>query len=457
MNSLKDKCITILTENSVYITSIAIGLMILLYIYIISNSAVNCSIYPDDSKILFNQFIEKYLQSDSLIEKIKFLFSISNHPHPKISARIFCIINYILYDQVNLRAAQIISSLFTVGLFLSIRTFITKNNLLLLLIGSLLFIPLSNNFWPISAISLPFLFLISLIAITSFIDKWYLISTVATLFTIFTSGQGFLVFVILLAYSLLNRKEHYSSKRFYVWLTSSLLAFIYLLSLIKSSSLAIQNSQQFFVFDSLSQRISYLLSFFSSGYIRLWEIYFNKSFPNSLSKFSLLAQCYSLFAMLHVLYHSIKVKLNFNRNESIAICYFAFFVSIGLLAAFVKTPSDFDTIYPRYHIWSFYFLTAYLMFLWSAGYLTRKIRSLLIISTVIITSIYVGRLNRTFKLFKKPQIQKCIRLENTLMRKSKNISNEMKRNYDIKAIDLGVYKPPIDIDINKVKNLKQKK
>lgn len=463
MNGIKEKYLPNLSKKSEYLAFIVLAFMISSYIFIIANSAVNCSVFLDDSKIFFNQFIQNYIQADTFLEKLKFLCSISNHPHPKISARLFCIFNYTFFDQVNLRAAQIISSLFTLGLFFVIGRFVQNNKLLLLLIASLLFIPLSNNFWPISAISLPFLFLISLIAIITFIDKKYIISTIATLLTMFSSGQGFLIFVILFAYSLLNLKSNFSSRQFYVWLISSLIGFIYLIILIQNSPFATQNSQQFFVFDSFTRRTSYLLKFFSSGYIRLWELFFSKSLPNSLSKFSVITQGFSLLAICHVLYHSIKVKLKFNRHESIAICFFAFFVSIGLLAAFVKTPNDFDTIYPRYYIWSFYFLIAYLMFFWSIGYLPRKIKPLIILGSIIISLIYLGRLSRTFSRYNKPQVHKCVKLEDTLMRKRKNVKSEnvkkieMKRTYDIKAIDLGIYKPPINVDINKVKQLKQKK
>lgn len=159
----------------------------------------------DDANIYFDQYL-KYKNGETSIWE--HLFGITLYPHPKLTSRIFAFVSLWMFNGVNFKFFQIIGIIaYSAVPFIMAYLNKIKNPILILILSSLFWIPITNMYWSISITSLPFFYIGSILMFYHHSKQSLLVTTGLAIIVLFSSGQGFMAILCLLGKSIFDLIE----------------------------------------------------------------------------------------------------------------------------------------------------------------------------------------------------------------------------------------------------------
>ncbi len=159
----------------------------------------------DDTAFFLGQFMRRFLDADSVFEKIAYFFSPSNHPHAKLSGRLISYVHYLLFGTVDFAVLKIAGGCVLCAFVFAARFTLIGNFLLAVPLGVILLAPHSTNYWVTLITGYPFFLLYAALIYWLFSRKRDFMALLLSAVASFTHSPGLLVFVPVLVVLLLSR------------------------------------------------------------------------------------------------------------------------------------------------------------------------------------------------------------------------------------------------------------
>ena len=184
---------------------VILALLAVAFVHTQVRNGHNISWPIDDTKFFLEQFMERFLDVDSVSEKIAYFFSISNHPHAKLSGRLISTVHYLLFGTVDYTFLKVAGGLILCAFVFAARFTLIGNFLLAVPLGVILLAPHWVNYWVTLITGYPFLLLYAALIYWLFSRKRDLMALPLCAVASFTHSPGLLVFVPVLVVLLLSR------------------------------------------------------------------------------------------------------------------------------------------------------------------------------------------------------------------------------------------------------------
>ena len=406
------------------LASLFIGIIFIIYTFKFS---LNCPNALDDTKIFIFQFEKSFLdESNTLVDKLGFLFSIASKPHPKITSRLINILQYYSTGDVNFRYLKILGGLSYLLLLLIIaKTSDFKfNSKLLLSLFALFLVPTFTSYWTIFVTGFPFLIIFSYLLFHFYTKhNFHLVALFSILIT-YTQGSGFLACLILIFYTIIDLIKGDKTKlKFLIPPVLSISAFFLL-------SYESGGNNSFSSFNEIIPKSIYFLNFICFGLTKYVS-------TDHYTLFSFIPGILLIIWILSSLYKLI-ISNKSASNKYLMECSFLF---LAILTASIFRTSNqdlFHNIIPRYEMYSITLLSFLLLFFYSKDSSDSKTHVYIANSLlVIILILYPIRLIKNVKFQDKTYLDK---LKKTYHRQLGSDKHYVK-NLETKYLSNDIYKP----------------
>ena len=184
---------------------VIIALLAVAFIHTQVRNGYNIPWSSDDALFFLGQFIEWFLDVDSVFEKIAYFFSPSHFPHAKLSGRLIAYVHYLLLGTVDYTFLKVAGGLILCAFVFAVRFTLIGNFLLAVPLGVILLAPHWVNSWVALITGYPFLLLYAALIYWLFSRKRDFMALPIAAVASFTHSPGLLVFVPVLVVLLLSR------------------------------------------------------------------------------------------------------------------------------------------------------------------------------------------------------------------------------------------------------------
>ena len=184
---------------------VILALLAVAFIHAQVRNGHNISVRFDDTYFYLDQFMERFLDVDSVSEKIAYFFSPSHFPHAKLSGRLISYVHYLLFGTVDFAVLKIAGGLILCAFVFAVRFTLIGNFLLAVPLGVILLAPHWVNYWITLITGYPFLLLYAALIYWLFSRKRDFMALPLCVVASFTHSPGLLVFVPVLVVLLLSR------------------------------------------------------------------------------------------------------------------------------------------------------------------------------------------------------------------------------------------------------------
>ena len=184
---------------------VILALLAVAFIHTQVRNGHNISFHDDDILFFLGQFMRRFLDVDSVSEKIAYFFSPSHFPHAKLSGRLIAYVHYLLFGIVDYTFLKVAGGLILCAFVFAVRFTLIGNFLLAVPLGVILLAPHWTNFWVTLITGYPFLLLYAALIYWLFSRKRDLMALPLCVVASFTHSPGLLVFVPVLVVLLLSR------------------------------------------------------------------------------------------------------------------------------------------------------------------------------------------------------------------------------------------------------------
>ena len=184
---------------------VILALLAVAFIHTQVRNGHNISFHDDDILFFLGQFMRRFLDVDSVSEKIAYFFSPSHFPHAKLSGRLIAYVHYLLLGTVDYTFLKVAGGLILCAFVFAVRFTLIGNFLLAVPLGVILLAPHWPNFWVTLITGYPLLLLYAALIYWLFSRKRDLMALPIAAVASFTHSPGLLVFVPVLVVLLLSR------------------------------------------------------------------------------------------------------------------------------------------------------------------------------------------------------------------------------------------------------------
>ena len=184
---------------------VILALLAVAFIHTQVRNGHNISFHDDDTLFFLGQFMRRFLDVDSVSEKIAYFFSPSHFPHAKLSGRLISTVHYLLFGIVDYTFLKVAGGLILCAFVFAVRFTLIGNFLLAVPLGVILLAPNWTNYWVTVITGYPFLLLYAALIYWLFSRKRDLMALPIAAVASFTHSPGLLVFVPVLVVLLLSR------------------------------------------------------------------------------------------------------------------------------------------------------------------------------------------------------------------------------------------------------------
>ena len=184
---------------------VILALLAVAFVHTQVRNGHNMPLGYDDALFFLGQFMERFLDTDSVSEKIAYFFSISNPPHAKLSGQLIAYVHYLLFGTVDFAVLIVAGACVLCAFVFAVRFTLIGNFLLVIPLGVILLAPHWTNFWVTLITGYPFLLLYAALIYWLFSRKRDFMALPLCAVASFTHSPGLLVFVPVLAILLLSR------------------------------------------------------------------------------------------------------------------------------------------------------------------------------------------------------------------------------------------------------------
>lgn len=420
---IKSKTKKLLPQYGVY-SLIAVTATVFLAINL--SYTFNLPYARDDAYIYFEQYLN---YKGGEISIWQHLFGITLYPHPKLTSRILAFVSVWVLDEVNFEFFQIIGILaYTAIPFIMAYLSRVKKPLILLLLSSLFWIPITNMFWSISITSLPFFYIGSFFMFYYHSKQNIKISLGLALIVLFSSGQGFMSILCLLVKSVLDllRKRMVSHNLIYISVSIVLLVLWFFAIYCNGKQLNHGQDIDVTVIEKIYYFIKFPFAFIS----------------NTLSHFITFETpmlCLFVVMLTHYVYMLLTEKCIITDNIAGLILFMGFVASISRLDQIgysVEIPN-------RYVIHSIIFFSCYII------KFQHSKNTLIIILSLLCLAVGINRATDSYPKYSKLKNIKSTRIKDMLIdNRTKQYIKIKKLNYFSyieRALDSGIYNLPEEV------------
>ncbi len=184
---------------------VILALLAVAFIHTQVRNGHNISFHGDDILFFLDQFMRRFLDVDSVSEKIAYFFSPSHFPHAKLSGRLISTVHYLLFGMVDYTFLKVAGGLILCAFVFVVRFTLIGNFLLVIPLGVILLAPHWVNYWVTLITGYPFLLLYAALIYRLFSRKRDFMALPIAAVASFTHSPGLLVFVPVLVVLLLSR------------------------------------------------------------------------------------------------------------------------------------------------------------------------------------------------------------------------------------------------------------
>ena len=184
---------------------VILALLAVAFIHTQVRNGYNIPWSSDDALFFLGQFMRRFLDVDSVSEKIAYFFSPSHFPHAKLSGRLISTVHYLLFGIVDYTFLKVAGGLILCAFVFAVRFTLIGNFLLAVPLGVILLAPHWTNYWVTVITGYPFLLLYAALIYWLFSRKRDLMALPIAAVASFTHSPGLLVFVPVLVVLLLSR------------------------------------------------------------------------------------------------------------------------------------------------------------------------------------------------------------------------------------------------------------
>ena len=184
---------------------VILALLAVAFIHTQVRNGHNTPFFGEDTKFFLKQFMERFLDADSVSEKIAYFFSFSNFPNAKLSGRLISYVHYLLFGTVDYTFLKVAGGLILCAFVFAARFTLIGNFLLAVPLGVILLAPHWVNYWVTLITGYPFLLLYAALIYWLFSRKRDFMALLLSAVASFTHSPGLLVFVPVLVVLLLSR------------------------------------------------------------------------------------------------------------------------------------------------------------------------------------------------------------------------------------------------------------
>ena len=235
---------------------VILALLAVAFIHTQVRNGHNISWSFDDTYFFLKQFMERFLDADSVFEKIAYFFSPSNHPHAKLSGRLIAYVHYLLFGTVDFAVLKIAGGCVLCAFVFAARFTLIGNFLLAVPLGVILLAPHWTNYWVTLITGYPFLLLYAALIYWLFSRKRDFMALLLSAVASFTHSPGLLVFVPVLVVLLLSRPIDF--RRVALWgSVFALTIVLYYFFVLQNGPSIIRNDQTASIGQSLLSGIVY--------------------------------------------------------------------------------------------------------------------------------------------------------------------------------------------------------
>ena len=173
--------------------AIAIAFIIVMWIY-----SFDAPKYSDDTDIYLGHFMERYLEADSITDRIKYFFSETNYPHTKFTGKVLSALYFSIFGVVNFKFLLFTGVLALIGFLFLYQKLYRVEPVFLIPIALLLLAPSIVRFWLGPMTGFPFILVYALLICYLFSKQRYVLAAVIAFITSFTHSPGIAIFLALL-------------------------------------------------------------------------------------------------------------------------------------------------------------------------------------------------------------------------------------------------------------------
>ena len=325
---------------------VILALLAVAFIHAQVRNGHNISVRFDDTYFYLDQFMERFLDVDSVFEKIAYFFSPSHFPHAKLSGRLIAYVHYLLFGTVDFAVLKIAGGCVLCAFVFAVRFTLIGNFLLVIPLGVILLAPHWTNYWVTLITGYPFLLLYAALIYWLFSRKRDFMALLLSAVASFTHSPGLLVFVPVLVVLLLSRPIDF--RRVALWgLVFALTIVLYYFFVLQHGPSIIRTDQTASIGQSLLSKILYGA--------KCVMLPFAPFLGRSLPVWNYLAVA-ALFALPGVVFVHGIVRRGFlacpDKRASFAFYLFCL-IPMGVAMVTVDDPSSVtDNPLPRYLVYS---------------------------------------------------------------------------------------------------------
>ena len=173
--------------------AIAIAFIIVMWIY-----SFDAPMREDDIRLYLKHFMVRYLEADSLTDRIKYFFSQTNYPHTKFTGKVLSALYFSIFGVVNFKFLLFTGVLALIGFLFLYQKLYRVEPVFLIPIALLLLAPSVVTFWPGPMTGFPFILVYALLVCYLFSKQRYVLAAVIAFITSFTHSPGIAIFLALL-------------------------------------------------------------------------------------------------------------------------------------------------------------------------------------------------------------------------------------------------------------------
>ena len=311
--------------------------------------AINAPYAQDDARFFVFHFINRYVEGDSFIDKIKYHFSVTNYPHSKLSGRFFSTLYYELTGSVSFKFLIILGSAILVFFVFLVRKILDLNYIVLLPLTLLLFTPDLVSQWvgPISGY--PFLLIYALIIFHLLSKGKFVLPVIIAFICSFTHSPGLGVFLAAFPLFLISPNNAWIKR--ISWLAMFIFtAFVYWATIISKNSLVrSEDSREIAdIVSCLPSMIAYEGQFLALPFLE------NRTLSKTLQSVPILAVGLAFIVLTACLAIIWVRRKSFDPKFASLLAFLIFCMLPGPISAFVSDncTSFNDIVAPRYMMYS---------------------------------------------------------------------------------------------------------
>jgi len=324
--------------------------------------SIDAPLAPDDARMFLSHFMDKYVNENSFIEKIKYHFSVTNYPHAKLSGRFFSTLYYELTGSVSFKFLVILGSAILVFFGWLLRKTLDVSYFTLFPLAILLFTPASINQWigPISGY--PFLLVYSLTTFYLLSKGKFVLPAIIAFVCSFTHSPGIGIFLAAFPLFLIDPNRQWTKR--ISWLSMFIFtAFVYWATIISKSALVRSEDSR-----EISDIVGCLPSMIAyEGQFLGLPILADRKLGGILQSNPILAAGLA-FLVLAICLGIIWIRRkSFDPKFASLLAFLIFCMLPGPISAFVsdKCTTFNDLVAPRYMMYSMMAWTGFYVFLTS--------------------------------------------------------------------------------------------